>query len=49
MYVGLGRQLKEAKAILAKEDEPIDCSPVCTQELVEENIMCSEAQQQNYH
>ena len=33
MHVGLRRQLKEAKAILAEEDVPIDCSPPCTQEL----------------
>ena len=38
MYVGLGWQLKEAKAILAEEDVPIDCSPPCTQELPEENF-----------
>ena len=30
MHVGLGGQLKEAKAILAEEDVPIDCSPPCT-------------------
>ena len=38
MYVGLGRQLKEAKAILAEEYVPIDCSPPCTQTLPEENF-----------
>ena len=38
MHVGLGRQLKEAKAILTEEDLPIDCSPPCTQELPEENF-----------
>ena len=38
MHVGLGRQLKEAKAILAEEDVPIDCSLPCTQELPEENF-----------
>ena len=38
MHVGLGRQLREAKAILAEEDVPIDCSPPCTQELPEENF-----------
>ena len=38
MHVGLGRQLQEAKAILAEEDVPIDCSPPCTQELPEENV-----------
>ena len=38
MHVGLGRQLKEAKAILAEEDIPINCSPPCTQELPEENF-----------
>ena len=38
MYVGLGRQIKEAKAILTEEDVPIDCSPPCTQELPEENF-----------
>ena len=34
MQVGLGRQLKEAKAIIAEEntDAPIDCSPLCGQE-----------------
>ena len=37
MYVGLGRQLKEA--ILAEEDVPIDCSPPCTQELPEVNFL----------
>ena len=35
MHVGLGRQLKETKAILAEEDVPIDCSALCTQELPE--------------
>ena len=38
MHVGLGRQLKEAKAILAEEDVPIDCSPPCMQELPEEKF-----------
>ena len=38
MHVGLGRKLKEAKAILAEEDVPIDCSPACSQELSEENF-----------
>ena len=38
MYAGLGRQIKEAKAILAEEDVPMDCSPPCTQELSEENF-----------
>ena len=38
MHVVLGRQLKEAKAILAQEDVPIDFSPPCTQELPEENV-----------
>ena len=38
MHVGLGRQLKEAKAILAEEDVPIECSPPCTKELSEENF-----------
>ena len=38
MHVGLGRQLKEAKAILAKEDVPIDCSLPCSQELPEGNF-----------
>ena len=35
MHVGLGMQLKEAKGILAEENEdvPIDCSPPCGQEL----------------
>ena len=37
MHVGLGRQLKEAKAILVEEDVPINCSPPCTQELPAEN------------
>ena len=38
MHVGLGRQLKEAKTILAEEDVLIYCSPPCTQELPEENF-----------
>ena len=38
IHVGQGRQLKEAKAILAEEDAPIDFSPPCTQELPEENF-----------
>ena len=37
MHVGLGRQLKEAEAILAK-DVAIDCSPPCTQELPDKNF-----------
>ena len=41
MYVGLGRQLKEAEAILAGEnaDAPIDCSPPCGQEPPKENFL----------
>ena len=39
MYVGLGRQLREAEVILAEEDVPIDCSPPCTHELPEENFL----------
>ena len=39
MHVGLGRQLKEAKAILAQEDVLIDCSPPCTQEPPKENFL----------
>ena len=38
MYVGLRRQYKEAKAILAEEDVPIAFSPLCSQELPEENF-----------
>ena len=38
MHVGLGRQLKEAEAILAEEDVQIDCYPPCTQELPEGNF-----------
>ena len=40
MHVGLGRQLKETKAILAEEnaDVSIDCSPPCVQEPPEENF-----------
>ena len=38
MHVGLGRQLKEAKVILAEEDVPIDCSPPCGQEPPKENF-----------
>ena len=38
MHEGLGRQLMEAKAILAEKDVPIDCPPACTQELPEENF-----------
>ena len=38
MHVGLERQLKETKGILAQEDVPIDCSPPCTQEMPEENF-----------
>ena len=37
-HVGLRRQLKEAKAILAKDYVPFDCSPPCTQENAEENF-----------
>ena len=29
MHVGLRRQLKEAKAIQADKNVPIDCSPPC--------------------
>ena len=36
--IGLGRQLKEAEAILAEEDVPFDCSPPCSQELPQENL-----------
>ena len=36
MHVGLGRQLKEAKVILAEEDVPIDFPSPCAQELSEE-------------
>ena len=39
IHVGLGRQLKEAEAIMAEEDVPIECSPPCTQELPEENFL----------
>ena len=38
-HVGLGRQLKETEAILADEDVSVDCSPPCTQELSEENVL----------
>ena len=40
MHVGLGRQLKEAKAVLTEENEnvPIDCSPTCGQEPPQENF-----------
>ena len=38
MHVGLGRQLKEAEAILAEEDVPTDCSPPCIKEMPEENF-----------
>ena len=38
MHVGLGRQLKEAEAILAEADVPIDYSPLFTQELPQENF-----------
>ena len=30
MHVGLGRQLKEAKAVQEEEDVPIESSPPCT-------------------
>ena len=38
IHIGLGQQLKEAEAILAEEDVPIDCSPPCSQELSQENF-----------
>ena len=38
MHVGLGRQLKEAKAILAEEDAPIDSSPPHGQEPPKDNF-----------
>ena len=38
-HIGLGRQLKEAEAILAEEDVPIDCSPPCSHELPQENFL----------
>ena len=38
MHVGLRRLLKEATAIPAGKDVPIDCSPPCDQELSEENF-----------
>ena len=38
MHVGHRKQLQEAKAIIAQEDVPIDCSPPCTQELPEEDF-----------
>ena len=38
MHVGLGRQLKEAEAILAEEDTPIDCSHPCNQELLQKKF-----------
>ena len=38
IHIGLGRQLKEAEAIWAEEDMPIDCSPPCSQELPQENF-----------
>ena len=34
IHVGLRGQLKEAKAILAEEDVPIDCSSPCTSYLL---------------
>ena len=40
MHVGLGRQLKEAEAILAEEDGPIDFSPPCTQEFPRDCSSC---------
>ena len=39
MHVGLGRQLKEAKAILAEEHVAIDCSPPFGEELPKENFL----------
>ena len=39
MYVVLGKQLKQAKAILAEEDVPIDCSSPCSQKLSVENVL----------
>ena len=41
MHVGLGRQSKEAKAILAQDnvDAPNDCSPSCGQEPPEKNFL----------
>ena len=38
IHIGLGRQLKEAEAILAEEAVPLDCSPPCSQELPQENF-----------
>ena len=40
MHVGLGKQLKEANAILTEEntDEPFDCCPPCSQELPKETF-----------
>ena len=38
MQVCLEKQLKEAEAILAEEDVPIDCSPPFSQELPKENL-----------
>ena len=38
IHIGLGRQLKEAEGILAEKDVPIDCSPPCSQELLQENF-----------
>ena len=40
IYAGLelGRQLKEAKAILGEEDVPVDCCSPCTQEMPQENF-----------
>ena len=39
MHVGLKRQIREAEAILAMKDVPIDCFPSCTQELPKENFL----------
>ena len=38
MHVGLGKQLWEAKAILAEEHVPIECSPPYAQDLTAENF-----------
>ena len=38
MHECLGRQLKEAEAILAEEDIPNDCPPLCSQELPQEDF-----------
>ena len=39
MHVGLGRQLKEAKAIQAEEDAPIDCSVPYSQEVPKKKFL----------